>query len=171
MQEAIDSARAAVRGGAAEVTIVSLEEFDEMPVLRSTQGHEEFEEAQREGIRFVTRRGPMRFTGNGHEVEAKPGGHQRFTMVNDADPTQTSSVEATFVEVVENELLVGEEDVSTTDAFPGDTMRLRIEFHDESGNKTRVVLTQGPYSPEWESDAREGWGSSFTKLDTLLAAS
>lgn len=65
VQEAIDSARAAVRGGAAEVTIVSLEEFDEMPVLRTTQGHEEFEEAKREGIQFVTRRGPRRFIGNG----------------------------------------------------------------------------------------------------------
>jgi uncharacterized protein YndB with AHSA1/START domain len=103
-------------------------------------------------------------------VETKPGGHQRFTMVNDADPTQTSPVDATFVEVVENELLVAEEDVSGIDAFPGDHMRMRIEFHDEPGNKTRIVLTQGPYSPEWESDAREGWGSSFTKLDTLLAA-
>ena len=65
VQEAIDSARAAVRGGAADVTIVSLEEFDEMPVLRTTQGHEEFEEAKREGIQFVTRRGPRRFIGNG----------------------------------------------------------------------------------------------------------
>ncbi len=65
VQEALDSARAAIRGGATDVTIVSLENFDEMPVLRSTQGHEEFEEAQREGIRFLTRRGPMRFTGNG----------------------------------------------------------------------------------------------------------
>ena len=34
-----------------EVTIVSLENFDEMPVLRTTQGHEEFEEAQQEGVR------------------------------------------------------------------------------------------------------------------------
>lgn len=65
VQEAIDSARAAIRGGAAEVTIVSLEEFDEMPVLRTTQGHEEFEEAKREGIQFLTRRGPRRFIGNG----------------------------------------------------------------------------------------------------------
>jgi len=65
VQEALDSARAAVRGGASEVTIVSLEEFDEMPVLRTTQGHEEFEEARREGIRFLTRRGPRRFIGNG----------------------------------------------------------------------------------------------------------
>jgi uncharacterized protein YndB with AHSA1/START domain len=103
-------------------------------------------------------------------IEAKPGGHQRFTMVNDADPTQTSPADATFVEVIENELLVGEEDISAIDAFPGDVMRMRIEFHDEPGGRTRIVLTQGPYSAEVESGAREGWGSSFTKLDALLAA-
>ena len=103
-------------------------------------------------------------------VEAKPGGHQRFTMVNDADPAQASPVDATFTEVVENELLVGEEDISAIEALPGDVMRMRIEFHDEPGDRTRVVITQGPYSAEWESGAREGWESSFTKLDTLLAA-
>ena len=57
-KEALDSARAALRGGAADVTIVSLENFDEMPVLRTMQGHEEFEEAKREGIVFLPRRGP-----------------------------------------------------------------------------------------------------------------
>ena len=65
VQEAFDSARAALRGGAAEVTIVSLEDFGEMPVLRTTQGLEEFEEARKEGVRFVTRRGPMAFLGDG----------------------------------------------------------------------------------------------------------
>jgi len=65
MKEALDSARAAVRGGASEVTVVSLESFDEMPVLRTTQGQEEFEEAKKEGIRFITRRGPKGFLGNG----------------------------------------------------------------------------------------------------------
>ncbi len=65
VKEALDSARAAIRGGAAEVTVVSLEDFDEMPVLRTTQGHEEFEEARREGVRFVTRRGPRQFMGTG----------------------------------------------------------------------------------------------------------
>lgn len=63
VKEAMDSARAALRGGAAEVTVVSLEDLSEMPVLRTTQGHEEFEEAKREGIRFVTRRGPKQFLG------------------------------------------------------------------------------------------------------------
>ncbi len=66
LKEAMDSARAALRGGATEVTVVSLESLDEMPVLRTTQGHEEFEEAAREGVRFITRKGPRRLLGNGH---------------------------------------------------------------------------------------------------------
>jgi NADPH-dependent glutamate synthase beta subunit-like oxidoreductase len=65
VKEALDSARAALRSGATEVTIVSLESFAEMPVLRSVQGHEEFEEAKREGVVFLPRRGPRRFLGNG----------------------------------------------------------------------------------------------------------
>jgi NADPH-dependent glutamate synthase beta subunit-like oxidoreductase len=69
MKEALDSARAALRGGAAEVTIVSLESFEEMPVLRTTQGHEEFEEARKEGVAFLPRRGPHRFIGS-HRIEA-----------------------------------------------------------------------------------------------------
>lgn len=63
VKEALDSARAAIRGGATDVTVVSLEDFSEMPVLRTMQGHEEFEEAKREGVRFVTRRGPRQFVG------------------------------------------------------------------------------------------------------------
>jgi NADPH-dependent glutamate synthase beta subunit-like oxidoreductase len=65
VKEAFDSARSAIRSGAREVTIVSLENFEEMPVLRTTQGHEEFEEARKEGITFLPRRGPFRFVGNG----------------------------------------------------------------------------------------------------------
>jgi formate dehydrogenase (NADP+) beta subunit len=64
-KEALDSARAALRGGATDVTIVSLERFDEMPVLRTTQGHEEFEETRREGVAFLPGRGPKRFLGDG----------------------------------------------------------------------------------------------------------
>ncbi len=66
VKEAFDSARTALRAGARDITIVSLENFDEMPVLRTTQGHEEFEEARNEGIQFLPRRGPLRFTGEGH---------------------------------------------------------------------------------------------------------
>ena len=63
IHSAVDAARLAIRGGASEVHIASLESFAEMPVLRSAQGHEEFEEAQREGIVFHPQRGPLRFVG------------------------------------------------------------------------------------------------------------
>ena len=63
IHEAVDAARVARRSGAEEVHIASLESFAEMPVLRSSQGHEEFEEAKREGVVFHPQRGPKRFVG------------------------------------------------------------------------------------------------------------
>jgi NADPH-dependent glutamate synthase beta subunit-like oxidoreductase len=70
IHEAVDAARVAMRGGASEVHIASLESFAEMPVLRTSQGHEEFEEAQREGIVFHPQRGPKRFIGDNGKVKA-----------------------------------------------------------------------------------------------------
>ncbi|BCJ40373.1 activator of HSP90 ATPase [Actinoplanes ianthinogenes] len=103
------------------------------------------------------------------DIDPRPGGNQKFTMVNDADPSMTSPVNATFVEVVENELLVGEEDVSHIPSFGADKLVMRIEFFDEEGGRTRLVLTQSPFPAAMETGAREGWGSSFTKLDKILA--
>ncbi|HET9752194.1 MAG TPA: FAD-dependent oxidoreductase [Myxococcales bacterium] len=70
LKESLDSARAALRGGAREVVIVSLESFEEMPVLRTVQGHEEFEEAKREGATFLPRRGPKRFLGENGRLKS-----------------------------------------------------------------------------------------------------
>lgn len=61
MKVALDVARAAIRAGATEVHMVSLESFDEMPVMRTTQGREEFEEARREGVIFHPQRSAKRF--------------------------------------------------------------------------------------------------------------
>lgn len=105
------------------------------------------------------------------EVDARPGGQQRFVMVNADDPSQRSPVNATFTEVIENELLVGEERVEGIPGFEGiATMTMRLEFHDEPGGRTRIELRQGPFSHEMEEGSREGWNSSFGKLDDLLAA-
>jgi uncharacterized protein YndB with AHSA1/START domain len=104
------------------------------------------------------------------EIDARPGGHQRFTMVNDADPGMRSPVNATFTEVIENELLVGEEPGSIIPEFAGRGMRLRLEFYDEEGGRTRLVLRQGPYTPDFAEGATEGWASSFAKLDKVLSA-
>lgn len=68
LHEAVDAARLAVRAGAQEVHIASLESFAEMPVLRSSQGVEEFEEAKKEGVRFHPQRGPKRFIGEGGKI-------------------------------------------------------------------------------------------------------
>jgi len=70
IHDAVDAARVAVRGGAEEVHIASLESFDEMPVLRTSQGHEEFEEAKREGVVFHPQRGPKRFIGENGKLKA-----------------------------------------------------------------------------------------------------
>ncbi|HSB74253.1 MAG TPA: FAD-dependent oxidoreductase, partial [Terriglobales bacterium] len=67
---ALDVARTALRAGGAEVHMVSLESFQEMPVLRTCQGHEEFEQARREGIIFHTQRGVRQFRGESGRVQS-----------------------------------------------------------------------------------------------------
>ena len=103
------------------------------------------------------------------DVDTRAGGYQRFTMVNDADATEASPVDATFTEVIENELLVSTEHFELPGLQEPTEMYTRLEFHDEGDGKTRLVLHQGPYSTDMEGMAREGWRSSFTKLDDLLA--
>jgi uncharacterized protein YndB with AHSA1/START domain len=104
------------------------------------------------------------------DQEIRVGGHQRFTMVSDEDSTRTSPIDATFVELVENELLVGG---MHGDGMPGvqdaGVIQLRVEFHDAGDGRTRLVLRQGPYAAQLRDMADGGWASSFTKLDTLLA--
>ncbi len=60
MTTTLDVARAARRAGVLDVTIIALESPDEIPA-----DPEEIDEAEREGIRIVYRRGPHRFVGNG----------------------------------------------------------------------------------------------------------
>ena len=104
-------------------------------------------------------------------VDARPGGYQRLVMVSVDDPTVRSPVDATLTEVIENELIVGEQEVEGIPGYAGTArMTLRVEFHDEPGGKTRLELRQGPFSSQLEEDSREGWNSSFGKLDDLLAA-
>jgi uncharacterized protein YndB with AHSA1/START domain len=105
-------------------------------------------------------------------IDARPGGYQRLVMVSDDDPSMRSSIDVTFNEVVENELLFGHADVT---GIPGTTgsvrLHLRLEFHAEPGNKTRLELHQGPFTEQMGNDTKTGWASSFTKLDSLLRRS
>jgi uncharacterized protein YndB with AHSA1/START domain len=101
------------------------------------------------------------------EIDARVGGHLRFVMVA---PDMRSPIDATFTEVVENELLAGEMEA---DGVPGVAeplrVQLRLEFHDEGNGKTRLELRQGPFATdEFGAQTSAGWESSFTKLDALF---
>ncbi|MGB5875509.1 MAG: FAD-dependent oxidoreductase, partial [Bacteroidota bacterium] len=63
-QPALDAARGALRGGATEVHIVSLESFDEMPASQTIQGSEELKQAREEGITFHPSWGPKAVLGD-----------------------------------------------------------------------------------------------------------
>ncbi len=106
------------------------------------------------------------------QSDARVGGHQRLVMINDDDPADRSNIDLSFTEIVENELVVGHQDVV---GIPGTTgsvrLRLRLEFHEEPGGKTRLELHQGPFHDAIGEDSVKGWESSFTKLDSLLRRS
>jgi formate dehydrogenase beta subunit len=69
MGPALDAARSVLRAGVSDVTMMSLESFAEMPVIRTAQGREEFEEARQEGVRFMTQRSARRFAGSNGRLE------------------------------------------------------------------------------------------------------
>jgi uncharacterized protein YndB with AHSA1/START domain len=102
------------------------------------------------------------------QIDARPGGFQRFTLVSDTDPEIRSRVDATFAEVVENELLAGHQEI---EGAPGSRIMLRLEFHSEAPGKTRLDLRQGPFTEERGQDTKAGWESSFGRLDSLLRRS
>jgi len=62
-QPAMDAARGALRSGAKEVHIVSLESLQELPSAQTVQGREEIREAREEGIVFHPSWGPQRVCG------------------------------------------------------------------------------------------------------------
>jgi uncharacterized protein YndB with AHSA1/START domain len=103
-------------------------------------------------------------------VDLRVGGEQRFMMVPDSDEYPPAGESVGIFDVIEEpSLLVGHEDITgdMVQVFGSERIELRIELHDENG-KTRLVLHQGPYGDHIVGDAREGWLSSFTKLDKLL---
>jgi uncharacterized protein YndB with AHSA1/START domain len=102
------------------------------------------------------------------QIDARPGGFQRYTLVSDADPAMRSRVDATFAEVVENELLAGHQEAEGT---PGTRVMLRLEFFQEAHGKTRLDLRQGPFTEERGEVTKASWESSFARLDSLLRRS
>jgi len=106
------------------------------------------------------------------QIDARPGGFQRFVMTNLEDPGSRYQVEVALSEVVENELLAGHQDVERIDVpRPASRSRLRLEFFEEPNGQTRLELRQGPFTGEVAQEAGRRWESSFTNLDALLRRS
>lgn len=115
--------------------------------------------------------GPLMFTVplDTVSVDATVGGHWRMTMVGKDNPEWRAPIDATFTEVVENQLLVGYE---TAQGFPGledgTRMTLSIEFIPE-GEGTRLEINQGPMPEEMRENSSVGWNQALYKLEALLA--
>ncbi len=101
-------------------------------------------------------------------VDPRVGGVWRLVMTWDEDGVaKESPIDAVITGYDPPALLV-----ATQKAEPDDgitlLLEMRLEFED-LGGRTRLHLTQGPFdTAEWVDMTREGWGTSFTKLDTLL---
>jgi NADPH-dependent glutamate synthase beta subunit-like oxidoreductase len=64
-QAAMDVARGALRAGAREVHVASLESLTELPAAKTVQGKDELGEALEEGVQLHPSWGPKRFLGDG----------------------------------------------------------------------------------------------------------
>ncbi|WP_433064480.1 SRPBCC family protein [Dactylosporangium sp. CS-033363] len=101
--------------------------------------------------------------------DVRTGGYQRWVEINADQPGLRVEVRVELTDVVDGELLEGVMHVGgrMPDGFEPHVTRLRVEFHDEAGGRTRLEIRQ------WAADdlvepAREGWNQAFTKLDASL---
>ncbi|MCG2622012.1 SRPBCC domain-containing protein [Arthrobacter sp. I2-34] len=103
------------------------------------------------------------------EVEPRVGGVWKLTMIMDEDGTP-SPVDAVITRFVEPELL---EAHISAEAMDRQSTHLDVSMlltFEDDGGRTRLTLRQGPFpSRDWTDQTHEGWESSFTKLDALLA--
>lgn len=103
------------------------------------------------------------------EIDPRIGGVQRFTMVNGDDEKMQSPVNAVFVNIIDNELIEGREEMPGADGQPsGNYVYMRTTFESLADNTTRVILDQGPLPAEFHEPGRAGWLSSFNKLNKVL---
>jgi uncharacterized protein YndB with AHSA1/START domain len=101
-------------------------------------------------------------------VEPKVGGVWQLVMTWDEDGVaKVSPIDAVITAYDPPALLVATQKAEP-DAGITLLLEMRLEFED-LGSRTRLHLTQGPFdSDEWVDMTREGWGTSFTKLDNVL---
>ena len=120
---------------------------------------------------FATWYGPIGFPVERASVEldARVGGHHRFAMVGEADPSMRTAFDGEFVEVIQNELLASS---GAWAGIPGQAggwpSNLRVEFHASEG-RTRLVVREGPHPPGTADLGRQAWEMMLPKLEALVS--
>ena len=102
-------------------------------------------------------------------LDARVGGHMRFAMAGEADPSMRTAYDGTYGEVIENELLVSS---GVWVGIPGQTggwpSNLRVEIHATNGG-TQIVVHEGPHPPGTADLGRQAWEMMLPKLDSLVS--
>jgi uncharacterized protein YndB with AHSA1/START domain len=101
------------------------------------------------------------------EIDLRAGGPFNLRMVQRGSGME-HWIRYEIIEFVEPELLVLKCQPMPEIGLDHATVA-RVELHDEGG-KTRMTLTDGPYTEGGGRGAGRGWEQSFDKLAALLAA-
>ncbi len=104
------------------------------------------------------------------EFDLRPGGTIAWSESFPDEPELWTRGRIEISDIVAGELLDGL--MRITGQLPGEhepfETRMRIEFYDEPGGKTRLEIRQ--WLPETHLEGtRGGWGESISKLNALLA--
>jgi uncharacterized protein YndB with AHSA1/START domain len=100
------------------------------------------------------------------EIDLRVGGRFRLRMVR-PDSGMEHPIDYEIVELEEPELLVLRSEPMPEVGLHHGTVA-RIELSDEGG-RTRMTLTDGPYTPDGGLGASAGWEGAFDKMEALLA--
>ena len=102
-------------------------------------------------------------------VEPRVGGTWQLVMVWEEDGVAKEGPIDAVISVYDPPSLLVATQLAEPDAATAVRLEMRLAFED-LGGRTRLHLTQGPFgSADFMDMTREGWGTSFTKLDKVLA--
>ncbi len=105
------------------------------------------------------------------DLDVRPDGHWRLTMVGKDNPEWQMPVDLSLTEVVEGTLLVGYELASGIPGLEdGTRMWMSVELVPE-GEGTRLNLRQGPFPDDSIEMVSAGWDQAWEKLDAVLVGS
>jgi uncharacterized protein YndB with AHSA1/START domain len=98
------------------------------------------------------------------EIDLRVGGRYRLAMVQEATGAQFP-LRYEIIELAAPELIVLQGEATPEMGIHEPTIT-RVELYDDGGGRTRMHLTDGPYTVS--EHAERGWSASFDKLDAAV---